>query len=396
MAFFRRGLAQLPKVRLVATTTGGLVCCYLSATTKSDSTTRSLNDGEHSAEKQEWRLFSKQQKHDSHQQVTHCSAPMTRRIERSARGRLLLSDAEVTTVAHLINDVVDLPFFNEEEEQDIFEFSVAHFVEQLAHALPLSVMYHVHSSSSFDVSKAEAKEFEERLTKWLYRKCDLPFLAESDQRKIVRCLLVLLLRSMRKPRSQVGALNNVEMHKLVFEVFVKGALEVFFDDACREDVRQKVASYASAVPFLPSFVVCHVCDVVLDRASDGVTPILVDTYYQFLRACDDSSDADKYRPSFTATLRRNLCDYFIDQHVVWMLSLVPRPHAERYALLFVDSFLEAIDASKLDVIMACVGKDPRIRRALIVEHADDGDGSCDHHALQEGPCSDFFRADRED
>ena len=289
----------------------------------------------------------------------------------------------------------------EDEEQDIFEFSVSYFVEELAQALPLSVIYHVHSEES--MSRAHAKEFETRLRQWLYGKCgDLPFLTESDQRKIVQCLLVLLLRSMRKPKSDVGALTNVEMHKLVFEVFVKGAVEVFYDDAQRKALVSKVENYACAIPFIPTFLFTSLCDMVLERAADGVTPILVDTYYQFLLECeqnpaflktleeppeedaslvstgedtlaDDDGTVFKMttqtsRP-FTAMLRRNLCNGFIDHHVFW---LVPRKDAERYALLFVDSFLEAIESQKLDQIMTVVGRDPRIRRALIVDN-------CHHH-----------------
>ena len=135
----------------------------------------------------------------------YSSLPFKVRIVRSERAVLLMSDSEVSKVAHVINAVVDLPFYDEEEEQDIFEFCVARLVEHLAGDLPLSIIYHVHSEEAVD--KAHAKDMEERLKKYLYSKCEteLPFLEGGDRRKVAQCLLVLLLRSMRKPKSQVGA-----------------------------------------------------------------------------------------------------------------------------------------------------------------------------------------------
>ena len=156
------------------------------------------------------------------------------------------------------------------------------------------------------------------------------------------------------------------MNKLLFEVFVKGAIDVFYDDRKRKALVDKAEALAEPVPFLPCFLVRNLCDSVLERASQSVTPILVDTYYQFLLDCASPTASSKLE-SFTDLLRHNLLRGFIEHDVLRLLSLIPRHHADKYALLFVGAFLEAIDAHKLDDIMTLVAKDPRIRHALIVD-----------------------------
>ena len=76
--------------------------------------------------------------------------PLDRRYKgtaaaREARGRGCLTDAEVVQCAEIINNFVDLPFFTEEQEQEIFEFSVCRLVERLAQVLPNEVINMIHS-----------------------------------------------------------------------------------------------------------------------------------------------------------------------------------------------------------------------------------------------------------
>jgi hypothetical protein len=55
---------------------------------------------------------------------------------RSAKAVRLVSDAQIRTMTSLINTVVDLSFFDEIEEQEIFEYSVCRIVEVIATVLP--------------------------------------------------------------------------------------------------------------------------------------------------------------------------------------------------------------------------------------------------------------------
>lgn len=296
------------------------------------------------------------------------------RAARSVRAKQLMSDREVSTVAHLINDLVDLECFDEDEEQEIFEFAVCRLVEKLADCLPNEYIFQVHSEKT--MCKEDAKKLDVKLTKWLNQQCDLPFLDDADQRRIVRCVLALLMRSMRKPRSQVGELSNLEKHKLVFDVFVKGALEVFYEESRKAELVKNVEKYCTAIPFVPHWLIGLLCDMLLSHASERCTPVLSDTFDEYLLRVEEdpqillSSDA-----TFTALLRHNFGVVFmrdVFENSVGFLRLVSflsTNRVERCALLFVDSFLDSIDAKKLDEIMLVVAKDNVMRRGLICENA---------------------------
>ena len=121
--------------------------------------------------------------------------PLDRRYKgtaaaREARGRGCLTDAEVVQCAEIINNFVDLPFFTEEQEQEIFEFSVCRLVERLAQVLPNEVINMIHSDQS--LPRLPAAELEKRLHAWLVDTWQMPLLDELDRRHVVHCLLVLV------------------------------------------------------------------------------------------------------------------------------------------------------------------------------------------------------------
>lgn len=116
------------------------------------------------------------------------NVPLQRRYkgtsaERSRRAKMLMSDVEVSAAAQLINNFVDLDFYDEDEEQEIFErprgvfsrapgrhatrarFSVCRLVEDLAAALPNEMINLVHSEYELphdDMVKFEKRMFETR------------------------------------------------------------------------------------------------------------------------------------------------------------------------------------------------------------------------------------------
>ena len=55
---------------------------------------------------------------------------------RSEKAKKLVSNEEVRVMTSLINRVVDLDFFDEIEEQEIFEYSVCRIIDEIAGVLP--------------------------------------------------------------------------------------------------------------------------------------------------------------------------------------------------------------------------------------------------------------------
>ena len=124
------------------------------------------------------------------------------RVERSPRAKMLMADEEVEACAKLINDLVDLAFFDEEDEQEIFEFSVCHVVEVLSLRLPNRIIGLVHSSKRMPAEDAAA--FERHIFPAVLDKVDLFFLDELDRRCVVRCVVKLIMRSMCMCKEPIG------------------------------------------------------------------------------------------------------------------------------------------------------------------------------------------------
>jgi hypothetical protein len=282
---------------------------------------------------------------------------------REARGRGCLTDAEVVQCAEIINNFVDLPFFTEEQEQEIFEFSVCRLVERLAQVLPNEVINMIHSDQS--LPRLPAAELEKRLHAWLVDTWQMPLLDELDRRHVVHCLLVLVMRSMRHCSRDVGDLTERETHELILDVFVKSTLDVFSDPAQRKELGARIESYASSIPFLPAPLLSHAIDKFCALATEKVTPVLIHTYNEHLLATDIYRDyarlaAEGVAPNeqpFTDRLRRNLraaCDPATDENRGFLgsvVALLPQDRREWYVGLFVDAFLEGLRTDKLEGIL---------------------------------------------
>jgi hypothetical protein len=308
--------------------------------------------------------------------------PLDRRYKgtaaaREARGRGCLTDAEVVQCAEIINNFVDLPFFTEEQEQEIFEFSVCRLVERLAQVLPNEVINMIHSDQS--LPRLPAAELEKRLHAWLVDTWQMPLLDELDRRHVVHCLLVLVMRSMRHCSRDVGDLTERETHELILDVFVKSTLDVFSDPAQRKELGARIEGYASSIPFLPAPLLSHAIDKFCALATEKVTPVLIHTYNEHLLATDIYRDyarlaAEGVAPNeqpFTDRLRRNLraaCDPATDEKRGFLgsvVALLPQDRREWYVGLFVDAFLEGLRTDKLEGILHNVTLDDALHQELI-------------------------------
>ena len=84
------------------------------------------------------------------------------RSRRTGKARALVSDDEIVLMSTLINQLVDLDDWTEEEEQDIFEHCVAMTVEEVGTLLP-SPFYELLQNSTAKYSKESAEALRSRL-----------------------------------------------------------------------------------------------------------------------------------------------------------------------------------------------------------------------------------------
>ncbi|KAH8043235.1 ATPase [Aureococcus anophagefferens] len=218
---------------------------------------------------------------------------------------------------------------------------------------------------------------------WLLARADLPFLDETDQRHVIHRLLVLLVRSMHKRKSAVGALTELETHTLVLDVFVKGTIDIFQDPAQRRALVERIEFYVSSVPFFPTPLLEHLIVWWCEKATAVVTPVLVETYNEHLCRVDIYAEVALCSGAAAEPRRQALHGapprepharvHEAQKHgrdrnvslVTLALSLLPEKTAADLALLFVDSFLESLKTDKLEQIMYNIVLNDVLQQGLI-------------------------------
>ena len=118
------------------------------------------------------------------------------------------------------------------------------------------------------------------------KRADLPYLDVIDQRHVIHCLLVLVMRSVRSPRRDVADLTALQTHILILDVFVKSTLDIFSDESQRRELVERIEGYVDHVPFLPAALLEHAIERFCEKACDIVTPVLIESYNEHLRCTD--------------------------------------------------------------------------------------------------------------
>eukprot|EP01052_Picozoa_sp_SAG31_P030491 SAG31_NODE_3131_length_4641_cov_1.488771_3_plen_267_part_00 len=112
-----------------------------------------------------------------------------------------ISEEEVSTVARLINYCIDLDYFNEDEEQTIFEHAVAASVDAIANVLPEPFAELVIRTQSnhgrIGIDAAMAHDISTRLMKHVRAKVPLPYLDKDDEKMLLQCVVALVVEAMR-------------------------------------------------------------------------------------------------------------------------------------------------------------------------------------------------------
>ena len=290
------------------------------------------------------------------------------RIERSPRAQLLMGDAEVEACARLINDLVDLAFFDEEDEQEIFEFCVCHVAEVLSLRLPNRFLCVIHSSREMPAS--DALDIEHNICEWVFDYVELPFLDVLDRRCVVRCVVKLMTRSMTMASTPVGgAMTDEEHTRIVTEIFLKSIDHRFTDLEEREKLVNSFAAYAEKIPLVPGNVVATICDKLVSAIAENVQAALTSSYQlcnaamlegRDLRAlakqesdaachaCDDA--AIQQRP-FEVVFRSHLAREMLDLKA-FPFNCLPGPMHRSASLTFMEEVLTMIETEKLEAVFA--------------------------------------------
>ena len=163
---------------------------------------------------------------------------------------LLSTPQQVEKIAGLINALVDMEYWTEEEEQLIFEHAVKLVLEAIELMLPRPILMLVIQSDEFDgLDEDSAEILRSRLVEYCKWKLKLPFLDETDEIRVITAVCAVIVESLKKGNSFKNVVEPVNSGELIMDVFVKGSVGLLDEQNKREFI-QTIAD-GLQIPFLP-------------------------------------------------------------------------------------------------------------------------------------------------
>ena len=166
---------------------------------------------------------------------------------------ILSSPQQVQKIAGLINALVDMEYWTEEEEQVIFEHAVRSVLQQIESMLPYPILQLVIMSDEFDGFDDETAEvLRHRLVDYCKWKLKLPYLDETDEIRVITAVCAVIVESLKKGNSFKNVVEPVNSGELIIDVFVKGSVGLLDEDNKKEFI--STISDGIQIPFLPDAI----------------------------------------------------------------------------------------------------------------------------------------------
>lgn len=200
---------------------------------------------------------------------------------RTPRGRAIASDEEVRRTAELINRLVDLPFWEEEQEQELFEAAVSKCLEAIAENLPPPFFDLLHRGAGC-LDEESGELLSSNLVALCRQRVELPYLDEQDKRRIIRAVTWIVVDSLKEGCNIMmfvsGRAHATRREEMIVQVFMAGAMDVFFDEGMRKAMIQDVTRYVFEFPLLPHSLVEDAAEQVIKLFSTVLEDSLKEAY----------------------------------------------------------------------------------------------------------------------
>ena len=194
----------------------------------------------------------------------------------------IISKSETKTIATLINRVVDLDFFDERQEQQIFEHAVGQVVDVISDILPPAYRELIANETDIGIDEELARQLTRRLEKHVRANVSLPYLDRDNEKMLVQCVVELLVQSMREGVRLEDACKIENAGETIVNVFMKGPIGVLFETEERAELVMAFMSAVKNVPFVPEGVVEHLCNRSIDWVALHVEQALAISYREHL------------------------------------------------------------------------------------------------------------------
>lgn len=189
----------------------------------------------------------------------------------------MMSDAEIVSVATLINDMVDLQFFDEAEEQIIFEHCVRNVATEIERALTPVHLSMIHAGLRQGISEEHAQCLQKRLFEHVDMTVKFPFLDACEARRIKKCVIALVVHCMATGKTIMEICED-GAHDMFVDILMKSIVSRFFDETEKAELTGEIAESMSNVPFVPLSLVVAVIRRVINCVGEYVSEALVMTY----------------------------------------------------------------------------------------------------------------------
>jgi hypothetical protein len=107
----------------------------------------------------------------------------------------MLTDEQVNALAQKVNEAINLPLLNENAEFKVFAKIIKLIDSKLYDVLPNEYYELIHDANN-GISETEAVVLEERLTKVLNGKINIPFISEQKEGMLLAIVVSQIVRGM--------------------------------------------------------------------------------------------------------------------------------------------------------------------------------------------------------
>ena len=180
------------------------------------------------------------------------TAGTRRRTDRQAT--TIVQQLEIGHIATLVNAVVDLEFFDEDQEQEIFEDAVTQMLQVLDAALPhpYKQMVVAGGDSAVGLPDSVAEPLKLRLEQQLEEALNISCLEEPEQRRLRTAVVEIVVEAMKPNRSLHDVTDAHKSGQLIMNVFIRGSVAML-----QSNQRGSVVDTVTAnipIPFIPTFI----------------------------------------------------------------------------------------------------------------------------------------------
>ena len=270
----------------------------------------------------------------------------------------LLTDFEIIQIATLVNELIDLEFFDEESEQRLFEDCVKKIVDLLEDVLPFDFFQLVHSEHNLGgIEEDHALAIEERIVPYVNSLLSFPFLDKSDESRVIHFVVKIVVEAMRHDADLTKLYNRKHAGKLIVTVLMKGAISKIYDKEERHQlVEDALNRWTSLFPFLPSSTLEYIANLMIDWCALHLEEALLTSYHEFLAehvikrasegVIDEKANQEDYRLMLISHVTKNLIQDVGMKYADRFDVIVEYKHkmCEQAAIFIVDN---AVDIEKI-------------------------------------------------